>query len=102
MRSAASSANGNLERLDSKAHAIRLSQLPAVPTRGESDRIVTIIITPPIATMLIAIRTAIGRWVPKRTKHDNSRNINTHSQIRVCLCRNTSSRNCKSSTHRNE
>ncbi len=32
MRSAASSANGNLERLDSKAHAIRLSQLPAVPS----------------------------------------------------------------------
>ena len=36
--------------------------------------------------MLITIRAAINRCVPEPTHDSNSRNINSHSQIRVRLC----------------
>jgi hypothetical protein len=61
--------------------------LAAVPTvTRKAIESVTIVITTPVAAMLITIRTAIDRCVPERTDHSYSRNINPHSQIRVCLC----------------
>jgi hypothetical protein len=79
-------------------------KLTAVPTlAGKTIESVTIVITTPVAPMLIAIRTAIDRRVPELTYDSNSRNIDAHRQIRVCLCRNagTHASNHKSSSYRN-
>jgi hypothetical protein len=77
--------------------------LAAVPTlSGKTIESVAIVVTTPVAAMLITIRTAIDRGVPEPADH-NSRNIDPHSQIRVCLCRNAGTHTCnhKSSAHCN-
>jgi hypothetical protein len=73
--------------------------LAAIPTlAGKTIESVTIVVTPPVAAMVIAIRTAIDRRVPDG--HRNGRNIDPHSEIGMCLCRNagTYTRNRKSGT----
>ena len=78
--------------------------LAPVPTvAGKAIESVTIVVATPVAPMFIAIRTAIHRCMPERTYHSNSRNIDTHRQIGVCLCRNagTHTSNRESSAHCN-
>jgi hypothetical protein len=78
--------------------------LAPVPTlAGKAVESVTIVIASPVAAMFITIRTAINRRIPERTDHRDSRNIDTHSKIRVRLCRNarTHTRDHKSSAHCN-
>jgi hypothetical protein len=80
------------------------SALPAVPTfTGKTIESVAIVVTTPVAAMFITIRTAIDRGVPEPTDHNNSRNIDPHSQIRVCLGRNAGTHTCnhKSRAHCN-
>jgi hypothetical protein len=79
--------------------------LTPVPTlTWKAIESVTIVITTPVAPVLITIWTAIDRCVPEPTDHGNSRNINPHSQIGVCLCRNAGPHTCnrKSGTDSNE
>jgi hypothetical protein len=54
--------------------------LAAVPTlTRKAIEPVTIVITTPVAAMLITIRTAIDRGVPEPTDDSNSRDIDPHS-----------------------
>lgn len=78
-----------------------LARVPTVTRKAIES--VTIVITTPVATMFITIRTAIDRCVPEPTDHSNGGNIDPHSQIRVCLCRNADTHTCnrKSSTNCN-
>jgi hypothetical protein len=69
-------------------------ELAPVPTfTWKAIESVTIVVTPPVAAMLITIRTAIDRRVPEG--HRNSRNIDPHSEIGMCLCRNAGTYPCK-------
>jgi hypothetical protein len=79
-------------------------KLPPVPTfTRKAIETVTIIVTAPIAAMLITVWTAIHRCVPEPTDHDG-RSIDTNRKIGMSLSRNTGAhtRNCQSSAGCNE
>jgi hypothetical protein len=75
-----------------KPRDLKLAAVPALT--GKAIESVTIVITTPIAAVIITIRPAIDRCVPEPTDHGDGRNIDPHSQIRVCLCRNAGTNTC--------
>jgi hypothetical protein len=74
-----------------KPRDLKLAPVPSLARKAIES--VTIVITAPVSAMLITIRTAIDWCVPEATDHDG-RNIDPHSQIRVCFCRNAGTHTC--------
>src|ERR1700729_4172983 len=78
--------------------------LAAIPTLARKTiESVTVVVTTPVASMLITIRTAIDRCAAKRSDYSDCRNIDPYGPIRMGLGRNagTHTCNCESCAHCN-
>ena len=82
-------------------HGLNLAAIPTFARKAIES--VAIVITAPVSAMFITIRTAIDWCVPEVTDRDGW-NIDPHSQVRVCFCRNAGTHTCnrKCRTHSNE